>query len=185
MTMRARLLAALLAVALLVVGSPAASARTGITEGEAKAVLNAQLTGGLVVIDHQIVVVGAPGQLDVRIHPFLPDAHYCVLDWHTIQLTIFVLEADYPSRQEAFEAISLSNTTFALDGVPLPAEELAIKRVNGSFGPAFGQTTGLLSPPGSVAVGDHVLQTTVIDQGVTAVFEVGFTIDGPSTGACL
>jgi len=163
---RRRLLLAL-APALLVVTagrtSAYADAPAGPSEGDARAVLQAGLTSGIVILDHSGNAQASPAGIAVsttgaRITP-LRSAEYCVEGWHVISVGA-IGPADAPRRQ-LYQQLSSLTIRYLLDGVELKTVRTPIKEFAAGLDglPAIQLTVGALLPPGSLTVGTHTLLT--------------------------
>jgi hypothetical protein len=136
------------------------------TQGAAQAVFQAFWTGGLAIQAHNAQAQGVPGVLDsARIYPGVDDLEYCAQGWHVILLGLFDDPAFFGGNEGLFEYLSTTDIRFALDGVPLATERGAIKRVTNPtvIAEAFGVQFGAFLPPGSLTVGSHLVETTIID----------------------
>jgi hypothetical protein len=113
-------------------------------------------------------ILQSGGTEDVRIYSLAPDDAYCASGWHVISLNYIDAVDFYPGKEAMFASFNAVDESFQLDGVPLASQRTAIKASPANLGPTglhdvywFG--TGTLLPPGSLAVGTHQVQTTVID----------------------
>ena len=161
-----RLLCALIPVA-LVIGAGSTSAYAdlpdGPSRGDAQAVLEAGLSGGVAIGAHSGNDRGAPTGQSVsmtgpRITP-LRSSDYCVEGWHVISIGQ-IAALDRP-RQEVYEELAGITVRYILDGAELDTVRTAIKSFPGGFFgfPAVEVTVGAFLPPGSLTVGSHTLIT--------------------------
>lgn len=163
-----------------------------VTRGDAEAILQASLNGGVAIRLHGGEIVGAPADssaLDslARISPFVPSRHYCSLDWHVISLSVFT-GSDTLSPAQIIEELTSVTTTFEFDGVTLDASQLAPR---GMVAPpfdwdiAFFVQTGLVLAPEDIAVGEHTLVTTTLfPSDAPTTVTTTFFMDAPGTGVC-
>ena len=153
------LVTASVGVALAVgIASPAGAATpTRVTEGQAQAVFQSQLTGGSVVRDTPALPHAAPIADEVKpviMSPVAsgPDEPFCVLDWHVIRVSVQI-ESEFRSVLEG------TTVQIWLDGAELAITRTAIKPwVNSPLGPGFVQAAfGVVVPPGTPTAGPHTL----------------------------
>jgi hypothetical protein len=148
------------------------------TRGDAQGIFQAFLTGGFAIRAHDHLAEGVPAvPVDTtpdgaRIYPLLDDLEYCEAGWHVVLLSFYDDPAIYPGgKKELFDLLSAVDIRFALDGVPLPTERTAIKRVaqvpafeeHAFLEEAFAVNFGAFLPPGALSVGMHELRTFVHD----------------------
>lgn len=137
------------------------------------------LSGGTAILAHNGEAQGAPAQITatqdgVRINPLLDGLTYCQQGWHLIALSIVGDVASFDSKKALFADLAAADIQFRLDGssVPLEMQRTAITRVNiPAFENAFGVNFGAFLPPGSLDLGQHELETTVVLAGFPAVTE--------------
>lgn len=181
-------------IVLLLVGGVASAAPGRVTRGQAEAVLQASGNGGRAVNLHSPTQNGAPAQglpgSRVLIRPFsgtpFNGAHYCALDWHTIDIEIF----DVGPRKAFASEIAGVTVTFTLDGAPLPVTQTAIKRFLNpeQYGltDAYYSTWGRVMAPSDLAPGTHSLVFAASDSnGIFLTDGITFTVDPAGSGACL
>jgi hypothetical protein len=171
--MRRLLVAVVAAAVLLGFGRPgdAYAATPGApTRGDAQGIFQAFFTGGSAIRAHNHDASGVPGvpaettPNGARIYPLLDDLQYCDQGWHVVLLGFFDDPAFYAGgNKELFAFLSGVDVRFTLDGVPLPTERTAIKRV-AHTDPAFIEEAfvvgfGAFLPPGSLSLGTHELST--------------------------
>ena len=198
-TWRAVVVAVTLAVALSVGIGSAQANPTRVTEGDARAIFQAQPVGGWAVLLHAGKVEAAPadffpGSL-ARIGPGLvfDGSHYCSLDWHVINFLFADGNAAGESRTntEIRNFLSQVDLVFTLDGAPLETVRTPIKPfLNPDFlgvVEAYGFVEGQVMAPEDLAVGAHTLQMTILIPGLPPVVldPITFFIDAPGEGACL
>jgi hypothetical protein len=149
-----RVLIASVGVALAVgVASPAGAAiPTRVTKGQAQAVFQSSLTGGL-AIDSNPASPGAAPLAD-REKPVVmspvrssPDDPFCVLDWHVIKVSLF---------SDVRSDLTGSTVRIWLDGAELAITSTAIKPVV-TFPGLYAISYGVVVPPGTPTVGLHTL----------------------------
>lgn len=149
-----RVLIASVGVALAVgVASPAGAAiPTRVTKGQAEAVFQSSLTGGL-AIDSNPASPGAAPLAD-REKPVImspvrssPDDPFCVLDWHVIKVSLF---------SDVRSDLTGSDVRIWLDGVELAITSTAIKPVVTVPG-FYSISYGVVVPPGTPTAGPHTL----------------------------
>jgi hypothetical protein len=183
----ARATAVLLGLFMALVGAVPARAGDRITRGDAETALGALLPA------FWRAAAGPANALDVEILPFqAPGRHYCTLDWHTIQLSLLVLDGDLLTHQAELAYFDASSVSFTLDGAALASRTGPVKRLHLSDLSGFGRTWGLLVAPGSLSPGEHVLVATVSAPAIppdvpggTDVLQTTFVIDPSGEGACL
>ena len=166
------------AIALLVgsVSSAAAATPAGgrITKGAVTSAFQARTTGGYVNgLEGRTIAAPVRGLHDDRIS-FFSDSAHCSADWHYLGIT--VLGAG--SRQVAATYLNAVAIAFAIDGTPVTGTmRTAIKPFVGTgIRGQWGVSVGKLIPPGSVAGGDHALETTITTpDGGTETLDVTFT----------
>jgi hypothetical protein len=174
-------------VAGMVAASGPAVASTRITEGTARASLQAAETGGNVVQQHNSVVKAGPGNFAGDIRPFYPDGlHYCSLDWHTIVLA----DLELGPESQAQAIISQLTVMMWVDGRQLNLTQTAVKRFTDSqviFGvpSVFWSQWGQVMSPSSLTIGPHSLRAVMTGAGEDNEFTTTFIVDPANSGACL
>jgi hypothetical protein len=150
--------------------TPAAADADGPSRGDAQAVLEAGLTGGVAIRTHSGNDQGAPGGQSVsvtgpRITP-LRSAEYCVEGWHVISIGQ-ISALDRP-REEVYEELSGLTVRYLFDGGELDTVRTPIKAFPGGlFGlPAVQFNVGAFLPPGSLTAGSHTLITIFGEVGL-------------------
>lgn len=152
---------AALALVAIVAGSVAAAspAHGRITRGAVIAAFQARTTGGYVnLLGGRTIAAPVRGLVDGRINSFF-DKTYCSTDWHYLGVTLL----GEGGLQSATAYLRATSITFAIDGTPVsPAMRTAIKRFVGTgVHGQFGISVGALVAPGSLADGDHTLETLI------------------------
>ena len=143
--------------------------RRAPTRGDARGIFQAFFTGGSAIRAHNHLAEGVPGVPGettpdgARIYPLLDDLVYCEAGWHVVVLGVFDDPAFFGGNRGLFDYLSAIDVRFELDGVPLPTERTAIKRV-AHTDPAFIEKAfivgfGAFLPPGTLSVGTHELHT--------------------------
>jgi hypothetical protein len=169
-----RVLVAVVAVAILVgfdgTGGAYAATPGAPTRGDAQGIFQAFFTGGSAIRAHNHEASGVPGVPaettpdGARIYPLLDDLQYCDQGWHVVLLGFFDDPAFYAGgNKELFDLLSAVDVRFTLDGIPLPTERTAIKRL-AHTDPAFIEEAffvgfGAFLPPGALSLGTHELHT--------------------------
>ena len=163
------------AVVLVAIGGTGYAASPGTpTRGDAQGIFQAFFTGGSAIRMHNHLadgVPGVPGETTpdgARIYPLLDDLVYCEGGWHVVLLGLFDDPAFYSGgNKELFDLLSAAEVRFALDGVPLPTERTAVKRIAHTdpevIDEAFTVGFGAFLPPGALSVGPHELRTFIHD----------------------
>src|SRR5215471_5099430 len=151
-----------------------------VSEGEAKAVFNAAITGGAAIRFHSPQRQGAPSKSglssNVATRPFcfFEGRHYCETDWH--DLLIAYLDGPQPDGcpnltvGDVRNELATLNITLYLDGEEVDSERTPLKAAVGP-GKAWGIEEGYLIAPGDLSVGPHTFN----------VVTTGFTYD-PESG---
>jgi hypothetical protein len=174
---RAAPVAAGLALLLAVAGpvGAASPAHARITRGDVAAAFQARTTGGYVNgLKGHTIAAPVRGLQDGRI-PFFGDNLLCSTDWHYLAVT--VLGAG--SRQAAGAYLDQVTITFAIDGAPVDGTtRTAIKPFVGTgIREQFGVSVGKLVAPGSIADGEHGLETQIATpNGGTETIDATFTL---------
>lgn len=172
---------AALAVVALLAGPVAAAgpAHAQITKGDVTAAFQARTTGGyLNLLRGRTIAAPVRGFQDGRIS-FFSDRTYCSADWHYLGVTLL----GQGGHQRAAAYLRATAVAFAIDGAPVSTMRTAIKPFVGTgIRGQFGVSVGALIAPGSIAAGDHSLETTITtpDFGVETL-AVTFTL---SPDAC-
>lgn len=170
-----------------------------VTKGDAEAIFQAFGGGGWAVRLHSGAVQGAPADFSpqslARISPVAAwdGKHFCVLDWHVINLALFMGNGpgDTLTNTEIRDILSGWSTQFTLDGTLLQTERTSPRRF---LNPKrFGAVEliyineGRIMSPEELAVGEHTLQATALSVGDPPqdVGTITFYIDAAGTGTCL
>jgi hypothetical protein len=168
---------AALAFALAVTGpvGAAAPAHGQITRGAVTAAFQARTTGGYVNgLAGRMIAAPVRGLHDGRISSFF-DTVLCSADWHYFGVSILA----EGGRQTAAATLQSVTITYILDGVPVTeTTRTAIKPFVGTgIHGQFGVSVGALVAPGSIAPGDHALETVIATPGfATETLDVTFTL---------
>jgi hypothetical protein len=168
-----------------------------ITQGDARAVLNAFGTGGRVIVANGQTVEASPADhlgSHGSIRPFAGSPwdgrHFCSEDWHVILVAWFDGGDASFDRQRAEEVIGPVTVSFTLDGAALETTRTPIKPFHNpppqfGFVRAWYFQQGRIMAPDDLSVGEHQL-TLRINDPVTGVGDDGITffIDAAGSGAC-
>jgi hypothetical protein len=164
---RRAIASAIAALALIVVVAAPVAATTPaggrITKGDVTAAFQTRTTGAYLNILRGHLTPGpVRGLRDGRISPFFDDV-YCSADWHYLGITML----GEVGHQQAAAFLSTVSMTFAIDGTPVThTTRLPIKPFVGTgIRGQFGLSVGKLIPRGSIAVGEHSLETVVTVTG--------------------
>jgi hypothetical protein len=164
---RRAILSSLAALALIVVvAAPAAAAtptHTRITKGDVTAAFQARTTGGyLNAVRGHPTPAPVRGLQHGRINPFV-DSSNCSTDWHYFGVTLLG-EGGHEAAAAFLSTVAIS---FTVDGTPLAGTtRLPIKPFVGTgIRGQFGVSVGKLIAPGSMALGDHTLETVIAVPG--------------------
>ena len=164
-----------LILAMAVPAFAATPAHGRITRGAVTAAFQARTTGGYVNgLAGRMVAAPVRGLHDGRISSF-SDTVLCSADWHYLGVTLLA----EGSRQQAAAYLDQVAITYAIDGAPVtPTMRTAIKPFVGTgIRGQSGVSVGKLVAPGSIATGDHVLETSITTpDGGTAILAVTFTL---------
>ena len=151
----------------LAVWAPAAAATPAhgrITKGDVTAAFQARTTGGyLNLLRGRTIAAPVRGLRDGRISSF-GDSLHCSRDWHYLGVTVLA-----PDGREAGRAfLTAASITFAIDGRPVaPTMRTAIKPFVGTgIRGQIGVSVGKLVAPGSLANGEHTLETKIAGPGL-------------------
>jgi hypothetical protein len=187
-TFRSRLRTSSIAIAALIfiavaVGPVAATstAHGRVTRGDVTAAFQARTTGGYInILGGRTVAAPARGFLNGRIS-FFADSIQCSADWHYLGVTLL----GAGGHRKATLYLNATSVTYAIDGVPVtPTIRTAIKPFVGTgIKGQFGVSVGAFMAPGSLADGDHSLETTITtpDAGVETL-DVTFTLTPDACG---
>lgn len=171
-----------------------------VTQGRARAVLDAFGGAGRIIRRQGVSQFGAPADMDIKaaIRPFsnpnLPfnGRHYCAEDWHVILVAEIAGGDRSFTRQRAGEELDPVTVTFELDGAPLlETERTAIKRFGDpehfvqGWEEAYFFQEGRVMAPDQLAVGGHTLSFTAVGPGWQDQDQITFFIDAAGEGACL
>lgn len=165
------------------IGPVAAATPAGgrITKGAVTAAFQARTTGGYVNgLKGHTVAAPVRGLHDGRIN-FFGGSILCSADWHYLGVTLL----GAGSRQVAGAYLDAVTITFAIDGSPVKGTmRTAIKPFVGTgIRGQYGVSIGKLVAPGSLADGDHGLETTITTpDGGTETIDATFTL---SPAACV
>jgi hypothetical protein len=182
--MRRRALAglfiSLISAGSMLLGVPAQAASTGITQKDAKQVLQ-----GVGEAD----VLGSRG----AIRPFAGSpwdgAHFCSADWHVVLFTWTEVGDASFTKSDAQAIMSGISLSFTLDGAALATTRIAVKRLDdperfgGVEGWFFNQ--GRVMSPTDLSVGQHELSVTIGTPSGSGQDGITFFIDAAGTGACV
>lgn len=174
---------AALALTLVVAGpvGAAAPAHGRITRGAVTAAFQARTTGGYVNgLAGRTIAAPVRGLHDGRISSFF-DTVLCSSDWHYLGVTIL----GEGSHQVAGAFLATVRITYAIDGVPITGTmRSAIKPFVGTgIRGQYGVSVGKLVAPGSIADGDHVLETLITSgASVPETIDVTFTLTPDACG---
>ena len=174
--MRTRLLALVVASAILALASAAPAAakeHRPYNRGDALGYLS----------NHDFA---QPAPVGLVIHPLVPDVTYCAADWHAISLGSLEVGYEVPDlgiTVSAYEVSANTSVEFALDGSPLPSSAYRIRAwepsaeilasldawYEGIWGhdvtldptDARGRLFGTPVSPTALALGSHTLQATI------------------------
>ena len=142
-----------------------------ITQGDARAVLNAFGTGGRVILANGQTVEASPADnkgTHGSIRPFAGSPwdgrHFCAEDWHVILVAWFDGGDETFDRQRAEEVIAPVTISFTLDRQPLETTRTPIKPFHDpppdfGFERAWYFQQGRIMPPDDplLGVGEHQL----------------------------
>lgn len=155
---------AIAALALIVVvAAPAAAAGPAgarITKGDVTAAFEARTTGAYInVLRGHLTPAPVRGLQRGRITSFF-DGVYCSADWHYLGVTL-LWDGGHQAAAAYLGGVSIS---YAIDGTPVAGtRRLPIKPFVGTgIRGQFGLSVGKLIPPGSIADGDHTLETDIL-----------------------
>ena len=163
---------------LSIVGAAAAAQPTHrhISRGDVMAAFQARTTGGYVNgLKGHTIAAPVRGLQNGRIS-FFADRTYCSTDWHYLGVT-YLADPTFPDPRATLRASSVG---FAIDGQPVTGTmRTAIKPFVGTgIKGQLGISVGKLIPPGSLADGDHSLETTLSFPGQPdEILDVTFTLD--------
>jgi len=169
-----------------------------ITQGDARAVLNAFGTGGRVITAKGHTVEASPADFQGShgsIRPFPGSAwdgrHFCAEDWHVIVVAWFDGGDASFDRQRAEEVIAPVTISFTLDGAPLETTRTPIKIFHNpppQFERAWYFQQGRIMSPDDLSVGEHQVSYTLAhtpdpsDEGTEGIT---FFIDPAGSDACI
>jgi hypothetical protein len=170
-----------------------------ITQGDARAVLNAFGTGGRVILANGRTVEASPADdkgTHGSIRPFPGSAwdgrHFCAEDWHVILVAWFDGGDGNFDRQRAEEAIAPVTISFTLDGQPLETTRTPIQpflRPPPQFGfeRAWYFQQGRIMSPDDLSVGEHQVSYTLANTpnpSESGTEGITFFIDPAGSDAC-
>jgi hypothetical protein len=177
------------ALGTLLSGTGVVAASGNVTKGDVEAALQSWDTGfrAAFLIGGTLAAGPVEAFLRARIPPLPGGRHYCVDDWHLVQVA-WVTGGDASfTRQDALLDLSGITNTFLLDGHTLPLQQTpVVRRVVPTFGDIdYGFSVGSILSPSDLAVGEHTLvwQVTFPDDAFQT--EDTFYIDASGTGACV
>ena len=152
-----------------------------ITRGAVTAAFQARTTGGYVNgLAGRTIAAPVRGLRDGRISAFF-DTTDCSLDWHYLGVTIL---GEGP-HQVAAAYLQTVRIAYAIDGVPVTdTMRSAIKPFVGTgIRGQYGVSVGKLIAPGSIADGDHTLETLISSAGAPdQIDDVSFTLTPDACG---
>jgi hypothetical protein len=164
---RRAIASAIAALALIVVvAAPVAAATPAggrITKGDVTAAFQARTNAAYINIVHgHLTPAPVRGLQHGRINPFV-DSVNCSTDWHYFGVTLL----GDGGHQAAAAFLATVAISFQVDGTPLAGtRRLPIKPFVGTgISGEFGVSVGKLIPPGSLALGNHTLETVISVQG--------------------
>jgi hypothetical protein len=182
----------LLLAGLLGISAPASAASQRVSKGDAEAGFQAFGTGGLAIINHSPVDLGAPADHDqlARISAIVDGRHYCAEDWHTIALGDLGGGDKTYTQQKFAEQAGRDFIRMFLDGTVLPTTRTASKAITTpeqfGFEKAYFFYQGIVLSPSDLSVGTHSLVTQFdLDGFGIGFFNVNFYIDASGSGVCL
>jgi hypothetical protein len=189
--MRVRLLSAsaVAAVGLLFMAIPAGASGL-ITRGDAEAVLQANLTGGVAIRANAPQADGAPTTPGVGIRLSSNGQHYCADDWHTIAVADVQGGDSTFTQQQAAAILEQEVFTILLDGVSLDLTVTPVKAVSqpeflGSQRAYYVQAGAVVSPA-DLPVGSHTVRfIDVTPSGTVVDHTITIFVDASGTGVCL
>jgi hypothetical protein len=171
-----------------------------VSEGRARAVLEAFGGAGRIIRRQGVSQFGAPADIDIHasIRPFsdpnLPfnERHYCAEDWHVILVAQIAGGDQSFTRQKAGEELDPVAVTFELDGAFLSGtERTSIRRFNDpehfvdGWEEAYFFAVGRVMAPDELTVGSHTLSYAAVSPTEQQQDQITFFIDPPGEGACL
>ncbi len=184
-----RLIVALsLVLITLILWLPALAASGRVTKGDVEAALNSLETGSRAVFftSNSAMAASIDGFQRGRIAPNSDGRHYCVEDWHLVQVAWAVGGETSFTYQDALADLSGITNSFRLDGIILPITQTPITRrvAPTFFKNEYGYAVGSFLSPSDLGIGAHILTfiTTLPDESFQV--DITFYIDGPGTGVC-
>jgi hypothetical protein len=144
--------------------SAATPAQGRITKGDVTSAFQARTTGGyLNLLRGRTIAAPVRGLRDGRISSF-GDSLHCSRDWHYLGVTL--LAPDGRASGRAF--LATASIAFSIDGRPVtPTTRTAIKPFVGTgIRGQIGVSVGTLIAPGSLANGEHTLETKIAGPGL-------------------
>lgn len=151
---------------IIVVAAPVAAATPAggrITKGDVTAAFQARTNGGYINLVHgHLTPAPVRGLEHGRINPFV-DSSNCSTDWHYFGVTLL----GEGGHQAAAAFLATVGISFKVDGTSLVGTtRLPIKPFVGTgIRGQFGVSVGKLIAPGSMALGDHTLETVIAVPG--------------------
>ena len=160
----------------------ATTAHQRVTQGAAEALFQARTTANQIQAAHgKSSSAVRTAFINGRISPFFSGQSFCSSDW----LVLLVSFGAGGNHQEAATELARTVTTFTMDGQPVATQQTVVKPfltvpASDRF---WGNTTGHLYAPGSLADGEHELQTTITYDGVESQFyDIAITVGGEFCG---
>ena len=174
---------AALALAVIVAGPVGAGspANGRINLGAVTAAFQARTTGGYVNgLAGRTIAAPVRGLHDGRISSFF-DGVQCSSDWHYLGVSLL----GEGSHQVAAAFLQTARVTYAIDGVAVSGTmRSAIKPfVGAGIRGQYGVSVGKLMAPGSIADGEHTLETMISAAGfMDQTLDVTFTLSPDACG---
>jgi hypothetical protein len=171
-------------VLIVVVAAPVAAASPAggrITKGDVTAAFQARTTGAYInALNGHLTPAPVRGLQHGRISSF-GDSVNCSTDWHYFGVTLLG-DGGHRAAAAFLATVAIS---FKVDGSPLAGTtRLPIKPFVGTgIKGQFGVSVGKLIPPGSMALGDHTLETVIAVPGFDVQdYLVTFTLTPDACG---
>lgn len=154
----------------------ATTAHPRVTRGAAEAIFQARTTANQIQVAHgKTTSAVRRAFINGRISPFFDGQSFCSRDW----VVLLVSFGAGGSHREAVTELARNNTTFTLDGQLVATRQTVVKPFL-TVPPSdrfWGNSTGHLFPPGTLADGEHTLQTVITYDGVeTQFYDITFTV---------
>ena len=160
-----------------------------VTKGDIEAALHSWETGSRAVFftSNSMRAASIDGFQRGRIAPNSDGRHYCVEDWHLVQVAWAAGGDKSYTYQSALADLSGITNTFRLDDTTLPITQTPITRrvVSSFFENEYGYAVGSFLSPSDLSIGAHMLTfiTTFPDESFEV--DITFYIDAPGTGVCV